>query len=395
MAYCTHCKGNLVNVIDLKEIPIVNNFINNKSTKKIKTKISICKKCKLFQHENIIKKKEIFNKYYPYISSSSQELIKHFKYIHKKIDYIDKKFLLEIGSNDGSFLKHLKKKITHLGVDPSKIACKEARNKKLNVINDFFSFKLSKKILKKYGHADIIFSANTLAHVENLNDILKGIDLLLSKKGILYIENIYLQSLLKNNLYDQLYHEHIYTYSIESVNNIFSKYNLYIDKVSFNKMQGGSFLIKLTRKNKDRKNIIKIIKNENNEYLFKKNTKILINKKINLSLSKLKKFIQEINSNNIPITGYGASAKCVMIVNLLGLNKKNLKFIVDNTKYKQNKPIPGTNIPIISPKKISNYLGKYCVIFSWNFVKEIINKEKKINKNTKWVIPMPKLKVVN
>ena len=395
MNYCIHCRGILNNIIDLKEITIVNNFVKNKINKKIKTKISICKKCKLFQHENILKKNETFNKNYPYISSSSKNLKKHFRIISKKINIKNKLFLLEIGSNDGSFLENFQnKKISHLGVDPSKIACDEAKKKGLNITNDFFSLKLSKKILKKYGNADIIFSANTLAHVENLNDVLEGIDLLLSDNGSLYIENIYLSSLLKKNLYDQLYHEHIYTYSIESINNIFSKYNLYIDSVYFNNMQGGSFFIKLTRNKKLNNYIKKIIKNENNKFLLKKTTKNILNKKIQISLKEIKKFIKKINLKNNNLTGYGASAKCVMLINLLNLTKDDIKFIVDNTKYKQNTLIPGTNIPIIAPKKNKDYLGDYCILFSWNFAQEIIKKEKNRNIKTNWIVPIPKIKII-
>ena len=83
-----------------------------------------------------------------------------------------------------------------------------------------------------------------------------------------------------------------------------------------------------------------------------------------------------------------------MLINLLGLTKKDLKFVVDNTKTKQNKLIPGTNIPIVAPKKTKNYLGLYCILFSWNFEKEIIKKEKNRNIITKWLIPMPKIKII-
>ena len=396
MSKCIHCLGKLNNLINLGDIPIVNNFSKKKNYKKINTKIGICKNCKLFQHQKIIDKKDIFHKNYPYISSSSRFLKKHFNDISKKINIKGKNFIVEIGSNDGSFLENFKKKnITHLGIDPSSLACTEAKKKNINYINDFFSTKISKKIIKKYGQADIIFSANTLAHVENLNDVLLGINLLLKKDGLLIIENIYLHSLLKNNLFDQLYHEHLYTYSIEAINNIFSKYDLFINDIEFNKMQGGSFLIELSRKKKNIKSIEKFIKKENNYILTSNKTKKIINNKINNSLKAISSFIKKVASKKLQITGYGASAKCVMLINLLNLTKNEISFIVDNTKYKQNMLIPGTDIPVIAPKKKINYLKEYCIIFAWNFKNEIIQKEKFLNKNTQWVVPMPKLKIIN
>lgn len=393
---CLHCREKLNNLINLGDIPIVNNFSKSNNSKKINTKIGICKNCKLFQHQNIVDKNKIFNKNYPYISSSSKFLKQHFNDISKKIDTNGKNFIVEIGSNDGSFLENFKKRdIRHLGIDPSSLACKEAKKKNINYINDFFSTKISKRIIKKYGQADIIFSANTLAHVENLNDVLSGINLLLNKDGILIIENIYLRTLLKKNLFDQLYHEHLYTYSIEAINNIFSKYDLFINDIEFNKMQGGSFLIKLSRKKKNINYIKKLIKKENNNILIAKKTRLIINNKINNSLKAISLFIKKIRSKNLKITGYGASAKCVMLINLLNLTKNEISFIVDNTKYKQNMLIPGTNIPVIAPKKSNNYLKEFCIIFAWNFKDEIIKKEKFINKKTIWVLPMPKIKIIN
>ena len=84
-----------------------------------------------------------------------------------------------------------------------------------------------------------------------------------------------------------------------------------------------------------------------------------------------------------------------MLINLLNLTKNEISFIVDNTQYKQNMLVPGTNIPVIAPQKKNNYLKTYCIIFAWNFRKEIIQKEKFLNKKTIWVVPMPKLKIIN
>ena len=95
MSRCIHCLGKLNNLINLGDIPIVNNFSKNKNNKKIKTKIGICKICKLFQHQEIIDKKDIFNQNYPYISSGSKFLKKHFKDISKKIRTKGKNFIFE------------------------------------------------------------------------------------------------------------------------------------------------------------------------------------------------------------------------------------------------------------------------------------------------------------
>ena len=100
---CLHCREKLNNLINLGDIPIVNNFSKSNNSKKINTKIGICKNCKLFQHQNIVDKNKIFNKNYPYISSSSKFLKQHFNDISKKIDTNGKNFIVEIGSNDGSF----------------------------------------------------------------------------------------------------------------------------------------------------------------------------------------------------------------------------------------------------------------------------------------------------
>ncbi len=221
-----------------------------------------------------------------------------------------------------------------------------------------------------------------MAHVENLNDIIMGINHLLSDNGKLIIQNIYLYDVIKNLHFDQFYHEHLITYSIESVKNIYSKFGLYINKIEFNKIQGGSFLIHLSKKKTKVSNFEKIALFEKKHCLTKNVNKNRFNTNINKRLKKIKSFINK--NKNKKISGYGASAKCVMLLNLLDLDKKTINFVVDNTKFKYNRNIPGTNIPVITPKEFKYKKTDICIIFTWNYVKEIINKEKL--KKVKWAV---------
>ncbi len=380
---CKHCSSNLKKVLDLPSIPLANSF-EKSAKKKYKLSLGICVKCKLFQQIHIPSKKDIFNLDYPYLTSKSQKNKIFFNKLKEKISLKKNQFIIDIGCNDGTFLKNFEnKKYKHLGIDPSRIATNLAKKRGVKVYNDFFDLNSAKKILQKHGKADVIFSSNTLAHVENINQVLKGISLLLNQNGALYVQNIYLYDLIEKVYFDQIYHEHIFTYSIESLNNIFQKYGLYLSKVEFNDIQGGSFLAKFTKINKRKKTILNIIDREQKKSMLLKKNQFQFKNSINKKLKLFKNLINKKLKKNLIISGYGASAKCVMMINLLKLNTSHIKFIVDNTPKKQNKYIPGTDIPIISPKKFINKKSDICIIFTWNYAKEIINKTKK---KVNWII---------
>ena len=209
-----------------------------------------------------------------------------------------------------------------------------AKKNGLKVYNNFFDLNLSKKILKQHGQADVIFSSNTLAHVENINQILKGISLLLKKDGTLYVQNIYLYDLVKKIYFDQIYHEHIFTYSMNLLI-CFQKYGLY-NKVEFNEIQGGSFLAKFTKTKTNKKSVLNIIKDEQKKSLLIKTNQTRFRNSIKEKIKKFKLMITKKIKNKYTISGYGASAKCVMMLNLLKLNASHIKYVVDKLKNKIN-----------------------------------------------------------
>ncbi|MDA9616404.1 class I SAM-dependent methyltransferase [Candidatus Pelagibacter sp.] len=387
--------------LDLGNQPLANSYIlkknlNNKE-KKFKLEVGFNTKNFLVSILKTVSKEKMFNDKYPYKSSESNTMKKSFKDLAKKIkNKFKPKFVIEIGSNDGAFITNFNKKIV-VGVEPCKNLAKITKNKKYITYSEYWSQNLSKKITK-INKADIIYSANTLSHIENLDEIFIAINNALSEKGILILEDPSLLKCLQNVAYDQFYCEHIYVFSTLALNKILKDFNLEIFDIENTKTHGGS-------------NRYYIKKKDNYFYKITQNVKTEINKELKFGLNKLstyKKFEEKVknskknlikifnnlNKKKLIIVGYGATAKSCTVLNYCGLGNKNINYFFDTTSYKINKYLPGSKILIkrytkLDYKKIDAvYLG------AWNFKEEIFKKEKLfIQKGGKFIthIPYPKI----
>jgi len=76
------------------------------------------------------------------------------------------------------------------------------------------------------------------------------------------------------------------------------------------------------------------------------------------------------------VIGYGASAKSTVWINACGFTRDDIAFIVDSTPQKQGKFSPGTDIPIVPESELTNVTADMAICFAWNFMDEIIKKNK-------------------
>ena len=255
---CRCCGNNSNNIlIDLNSSPLANSYIqtplkSNFNEKYYPLIVHYCKKCWFVQANTINDPKHIFNNDYAYLSSTSSTFLKHCKtYTKEVIDKFNlnkKSFVIEIASNDGYLLNFFnKEKIPNLGIEPAKSTADIALKKGVKTIKKFFDLKFSKILNKKYGKADLVVANNVYAHVPNIIDFTKGIRNILKKQGVVSIEFPHFKNLLKNNLFDTIYHEHYSYLSLHSVYNIFKKCNLKILDVKKIKTQGQRLIIKLQK----------------------------------------------------------------------------------------------------------------------------------------------------
>ncbi len=205
-------------------MPIANGFLSKKHFKNefyFKMEVGYSKKLSLFQLNDHPAPKLMFNNNYPFFTSSSKFMVNHFRDYSiwiKKNYFKNVKNIIEIGSNDGSFLKNFKSRKTNiLGVEPSKNVANLAKKNGINTLNKFFTYETSQKIKRFKNNTDLIVAANAICHIPNLKDLIKGINNLLTKKGLFIFEEPYLGSMYEKTSYDQIYDEHIFMFSATSV----------------------------------------------------------------------------------------------------------------------------------------------------------------------------------
>jgi methylation protein EvaC len=394
-------KKKYYNFLNLGDQPLANFYIKKKNLdkreKKYKLKIRFELNSKLVSIEKTFASKTMFNNEYPYRSSMSKTMQNSFLKLSNKIKKeIMPDKILEIGSNDGSFIKNFNKKKT-IGIEPCANVEKITKNKKFNTYPHYWSQDLARKILIKHGKVDLIYSANTISHIKNLDDVFKAINLILSYKGTLIIEDPSLLECLKGNAYDQFYNEHIYVFSYIAIKNLLKKYSLEVYKVENLDIHGGSlryFIRKTHQVNKLHKSVLIQEKNELKYGLNLSSSYKKFAIRVKSSKKKLVTIFKKCKKNNKKIIGYGATAKSVTVLNYCGIDGSFIDYFLDTTLDKQGKYTPGTKILI---KKYSGSIDKdvdYVFLGAWNFKREILKKEMKfIKSGGKFIVhtPIPKI----
>ncbi len=395
---CRLCKcKDLNNVLELSSTPIGDDYLKviKYDQKKFPIKLLKCSKCNFVQLSVNIDPNEVYGDYL-YVTKTSSGLPEHFKslvnFLEKKKIVFKNAKVLEIGCNDGTLLEFLnKKKCEVVGVDP---ASKIVKKLKFNIYKGLYNFSLSKKISNKHGNFDLIVANNVIANIDNLDDIFRALNNNLNLNGNFVMETFSLHGLLKNNLLDNIYHEHISYISLEPIKKFAKKYGLYLRYANHLKVKGGSLRLIFSKK-KPSKNerliLSKIIKKEN-LVVKKKNIFKKLAEQNDLNRKKIFNFIKQQHDMGKTIYGYGASVGTTTNIYYLNITKY-VNAIFDDEGLRHDLYLPGTGIKVISPKKIKKISPDIIIIFAWRYYKLIMPKIKNLN-GVQVVIPLPKMKKI-
>ena len=389
--------------LNLGRQPIANSFLSSISKKSLKSEyfynliISFNTKNFLVSVKKPVNPKIQYTDKYAHRASESQTMRNAFRSAALKLyKRFKPKKIMEIGSNDGVFLKNFPRQKV-VGVEPCKNLA-EITKKKFKTYPNFWNKILSKKILEKHSKIDLIFSANTISHIPNIKETFEAIFNIISDDGVFVIEDPSLSSVIKINSYDQFYDEHVYVFSTLAVENIVKKYKLRLFDVEKINTHGGSlryFICKNDSKHKKTKRLASILNEEKKIGLDNFNTFKKFAKRVKNSKKKLVSLLKKIKKNNNKIISYGATYKSTTVFNYCKIDTRYIHYVTDTTFNKQGKFTPGTHIPIISPEIGFNESVDYAFLGAWNFKREILNKEKKyIKRGGKFITHVPEVKIL-
>ena len=374
------------------KMPIANGFLKKEKFDKeffFEMEVGFSESISLFQLKDHPSPEQMFNERYPFFTGSSEYMKLHFSQYAKfiKDNYLKSNSkVIEIGSNDGTFLKNFKdSSIDFIGFEPSSNVAQIATKQGIKTQNSFFNLESVESISDYKKKTDVIFAANVICHIPNLVDLIKTVDKLLSSNGVFIFEEPYLGSMFEKTSYDQIYDEHIFMFSGSAISKIFNLFDLELIDLIKQPTHGGSMRYIIARKNKIPKtsNVAKILDEEKSNNLdnfqFCKEFKDNCEK----SKKKLKDLLNGYKKEGKKIAGYAATSKSTTILNYCDINDKIVDYICDTTKEKIGKYSPGMHIPIVPIDHFRDNYPDIAYLFAWNHKNEIFEKEKEF-KCKKW-----------
>lgn len=410
---CRFClSATLQPFISFGNVPLAGGFFSKNSGPKefaqerlYPMTICFCTHCGLVQVREVVESPILFEHYF-YFSSAIGSVVEHFsKYadeLVKMVDKPNKKFVVEIGCNDGVFLKPLMERYFNvLGVDPATNVVEPLIKKGMPIKRAYFGEQAAREIVKKQGKADIILGSNSLAHIDDMHDVARGISLLLKPNGFLSMETHYLGVLLKESQYDFMYHEHQSYYSLAALSTFFAMYDMEIFDAYIVPMHAGSMRTfvqkKGTGKRKKTARLRDLAQQEKKLKLDQAKTFLSFSSKISKTRAQLMALIAKLKKQKKTIAGYGASGRATIISAYCELTADHLDYIIDDAPAKLGAFTPGNHLKIQGSNILSDPKKRpdYCLILAWSFAGEIMKRNKKyLELGGKFILPLPKVRVV-
>ena len=400
---CRICETETFKFLNLGNTPLANAFLKkedlDKEEPKYPLELCYCNNCHLVQLSKAISGETLF-KNYVYVSSTAKSFRLHFQelavHLKKELKLNEHSLAVDIGSNDGVLLREYNKlKIPFIGVEPAENISKLANDEGLETYNSFFSNIIVKKIIEEKGKADIITACNVFAHIEQIEDVIKNVKELLKDTGMFVIEVQYFLDTVNTMTFDNVYHEHLFYYTIHSLDYLFKKHNMQIINIEHVNTHGGSVRVFIKKQGTPKQSYFEYLETEekcgvkNIEWYNK------FGEKVYLTKEKIVELIKELKKQNKTIFGYGAPAKASTLLNFCNIGNNLINYIIDDNPLKQDLFTPGNHIPVKSFNLLESESPDYIIVLAWNFAEPIIEKIKdKYNDKFKYIIPLPIPKIL-
>jgi SAM-dependent methyltransferase len=402
---CRSCGfGEFITFADLGFAPPSNSYLSIETKDQMEPhfplRIFTCRKCFLVQTQDFAGREVFFSQEYAYFSSISKSWLIHCEeYVEKivpRAKLTQDSLIFEVASNDGYLLEIFDQVgIPVIGIEPTESTAKVAQEKGIKTIVDFFSSDLAVELVNVYGQADLMVGNNVLAHVPDINDFVKGFSLLLKDNGIATFEFPHLLNLIAFSQFDTLYHEHYSYLSLVALVPLFERHGLRVFDVEELNTHGGSLRIYVGRVDSVHEicgSVQKILSKEIEFGLQNLEVYLEFQVKCQNVKNDLLEFLLGAKKEGKKIVGYGAAAKGNTLLNYCGIRQDIMEMVADANTFKQGKFLPGSCIPIVSPRELVDAKPDIVIILPWNLSNEVLSVLTPIlPEKTEYLVAVPQL----
>jgi hypothetical protein len=359
--------------------------------------LRVCRDCLLAQIPPLITPEETFTEY-AYFSSFSTSWVEHARqFVSAAVDRVKPDFVVEVASNDGYLLQHVVERgIRCLGIEPSVNVGDAAREKGVPTLTAFLDKETGAKVRAEHGPADLVVANNVYAHIPDVEGFTTGLRELVADDGWVSIEVQHLLSLVRDNQYDTIYHEHFQYYTVASARRALAAGGLHLADVELLPTHGGS--IRLWARPVEQEPtaaVARILAEERAAGLHDMSGYRGFSRRVDRVRQDLLRFLLDAAARGKRVVGYGAPGKGNTLLNHCGIRPDLLEYTVDRNPYKHGRFTPGTRIPIHAPDRIAEDKPDYVLVLPWNLRTELTKQLSYIGAwGGRLVFPIPTLEEV-
>jgi len=366
-------------------------------------KVGVCQQCWLVQTEDYTRADALFDADYAYFSSYSSSWLAHAR---QYVEDMSARFgldqgsrVVEIAANDGYLLQYVAARgIPCLGVEPTRSTAQAAREKGLEIREAFFGEASARALVEEGWGADLMAANNVLAHVPDINDFLRGFATLLKPAGVATFEFPHLLSLMAEQQFDTLYHEHYSYLSLTAVRTLCQRNGLEIFDVQELPTHGGSLRVFVQRAGGPQAllpAVQALLETEGKVGVTSVDFYATLAPAAERIKHQLLRFLLQAKADGKRVVGYGAAAKGNTLLNYAGVRADLLAWVADANPHKQGKFLPGSRIPVVAPERLAIEQPDYVLVLPWNLLREVSEQQALVREwGGRFVIAVPELTVL-
>jgi SAM-dependent methyltransferase len=382
---CRVCdSSDLEAVIDLGMQPWCNNFLQKEEIGEeafYPLRVVYCHQCSTSQLDFTVKKEVMFGDH-TYLSGVTKSLSDHFAAVAEELDTRffagqSQKSVLDIGSNDGTQLKHFQRLgYEVLGVESSKTTAELANQAGVPTLNAYFNLETMTGIGRQF---DAFNAAGVFFHLEELHSVCKAIKAGLKSNGVFVVQFLYMKSILENLAFDQIYHEHLLYYTLKTIEVLLNRHGLAMFDARLAPIHGGSIIgyvghaglraptdkLQQMREEEEQSGCNSI----SAYHTFARQIREMKNENV--------RFLEAARADGKRVFGMGAPVKGNTLLNYFGVGPELIPCLLEKNTLRRGLYSPGMHIPILIEDEVDEIPDIYYVL-AWNFKKEILARNKSL-----------------